>query len=245
MEKSTSGTPAPQDTYIDACDGDITDGDDYTISGDKQILQEGAWRTLKRLGEVEAPAPVLGKKRAHNFEDSTAEAEEPTTAKRRRGAIDQLMETAAPVQSRDIIDLTSSSPPREEAIYISSLVEDNSGNEDDVSFILLIISIIQIPFSPQLQMLIDDAERRAEAFERAAAMLREQASMAKASKIWLRLLKCRGMGNDVINMVSDVQRYEKTSRKVDKTWATGTDKLADRQVANTMGYVGGVNIAHK
>lgn len=46
-------------------------------------------------------------------------------------------------------------------------------------------------------------------------------------------------------MVSDIRRHEKTSRKVDKTWATGADKLSDRRVANTMGYVGGVGTTQK
>ena len=48
----------------------------------------------------------------------------------------------------------------------------------------------------------------------------------------------RKLGDDVINMVSDIHRHEKTGRKRDTTWGIGKDKLAKRRIENTMGYVG-------
>lgn len=144
IQKSVNGTPASQGAYVDESDSDITDGDDYTMSGNKQILKGGAWCALEVLGGIATPGPILGKRHAHQHssEGLTAESKEQTVVKRHRGPIQSFMDTMPPAGSPDMIDLTSSSPPREQAIYISSSVEDNSGNEDDVSFISLIIFII-------------------------------------------------------------------------------------------------------
>jgi hypothetical protein len=79
--------------------------------------------------------------------------------------------------------------------------------------------------------------KRAEAFERAAKILRAQVSHRSASRIWQKSVSDRGVGNDVINLVSDVQWFEETGRKRGTTWGEGKDKVQKRRVQNTMGYV--------
>ena len=77
---------------------------------------------------------------------------------------------------------------------------------------------------------------RAEAFERAAKILRAQVSHRNASRIWQTSVSDRGVGNDVINLVSDVQWFEETGRKRGTTWGEGKDKVQKGRVQNTMGY---------
>lgn len=48
--------------------------------------------------------------------------------------------------------------------------------------------------------------------------------------------KKRKFGEDVSNLVGDVRRVEKTSRKRDRMWPFAGDKIAQRQLKNTMGY---------
>jgi len=79
--------------------------------------------------------------------------------------------------------------------------------------------------------------KRAEAFEHAAKILRAQVSHRKASRIWQKSVSDRGVGNDVISLVSDVQWFEETGRKRGTTWGEGKDKVHKRRVQNTMGYV--------
>ena len=76
----------------------------------------------------------------------------------------------------------------------------------------------------QLDGLLDDMIKRAEAFERAAKILRTQASHRNASRIWQKSVSDRGVGNDVINLVSDVRWFEETGVKRGTTWGEGKDK---------------------
>ena len=46
----------------------------------------------------------------------------------------------------------------------------------------------------------------------------------------------RKLGNDVMDFVADVQRFENTGRKRDTTWGEGGGKVVKRRVRNTMGY---------
>jgi len=74
--------------------------------------------------------------------------------------------------------------------------------------------------------------QRASHFQRAAEILLKQAEFG--SRIWMKSVADRGVGNDVIHLVKDIRRFEKTSRKRDTTWADKKDKTDKRRMRNTM-----------
>jgi hypothetical protein len=76
--------------------------------------------------------------------------------------------------------------------------------------------------------------KRADDFEKAAAIFRAQA--AGRNPIWMSAMVRRDIGKDVSLMVSDIQKYESTGLKRDNTWGKKGNKEANRCMQNTMGY---------
>ena len=76
--------------------------------------------------------------------------------------------------------------------------------------------------------------QRAQGFEQAAKIFREQARYQ--NPIWLRSVKDQNLGHDVSNLVSDVHHYEGSARTRGTTWAQAGDKSETRRMKNTMGY---------
>ncbi|KAH0579502.1 hypothetical protein H2248_002358 [Termitomyces sp. 'cryptogamus'] len=75
----------------------------------------------------------------------------------------------------------------------------------------------------------------ADKFEEAARILRSQAVLQQSS-IWMRHIQNHRIGSDVIDLVDDILRYEKTGRKRDTMWADGRGKVDKRRALNTIGY---------
>lgn len=98
-------------------DGNITDGDDHIWTGDQEILAGGGgWKT--QLSEKNISL-VLGKR---TRQDRDSERTDPHTCKKSRNAstsagpsVSNAPETPVHIVPHDVIDLTMSSPPREEA----------------------------------------------------------------------------------------------------------------------------------
>jgi hypothetical protein len=76
--------------------------------------------------------------------------------------------------------------------------------------------------------------QKAEAFEEAAKILRSQ--IPHRSRIWMKSIIDRKLGDDVTNFVADIRRFESTGHKRDTTWGEGGKKVEKRRVQNTMGY---------
>ncbi|KAK6992406.1 hypothetical protein R3P38DRAFT_3331190 [Favolaschia claudopus] len=91
---------------------------------------------------------------------------------------------------------------------------------------------------------IEFAKKCAQDLRAAAALLEEQASNPKKSKIWLRAVSNNKIGADVSKLVDDVQLFKKTARSRQPTWARKGDKSSQRYTRNTMGlYIADENIA--
>ncbi|KAF8187532.1 hypothetical protein BJ912DRAFT_970082 [Pholiota molesta] len=79
--------------------------------------------------------------------------------------------------------------------------------------------------------------KQADALEYAAKMFRRQATETRNSDIWIASIVRRKVAQPVVDLVADVRRHEKTGRTRDTTWGQGKDKISQRRVNNTMGYV--------
>jgi hypothetical protein len=74
----------------------------------------------------------------------------------------------------------------------------------------------------------------AEDFEKAAAILRSQ--VPHRNKLWMSSIVKRNVGADVSELVTDIRKFESTSRTRETTWARNGDKEGRRRIQNTMGY---------
>ncbi|KAJ7882346.1 hypothetical protein B0H14DRAFT_2565337 [Mycena olivaceomarginata] len=86
----------------------------------------------------------------------------------------------------------------------------------------------------QVDAFVTHLQKRADKFEQAAAILRAQ--VPRRNKLWMSSVVNGDIGRDVSQMVTDIHRFERTSRVRDTTWAKNRDKEGRRQMQNTIGY---------
>ncbi|XP_006462497.1 hypothetical protein AGABI2DRAFT_119353 [Agaricus bisporus var. bisporus H97] len=82
---------------------------------------------------------------------------------------------------------------------------------------------------------VDRALHLAKIFRRASEIFTEQAKSRSA--LWLRSISHRGIGNDLEQLVKDIERVEGSARKRDTTWGLAEGRQGRQRVANTMGYI--------
>lgn len=66
-------------------------------------------------------------------------------------------------------------------------------------------------------------------------MAAEQAEVGDI--IWVKSILRRGVGQDLENLVKDVERYKNGNRSRHTTWAMSGDRQERRRRDNTMGFV--------
>ncbi|KAJ7804221.1 hypothetical protein B0H14DRAFT_3775469 [Mycena olivaceomarginata] len=124
------------------------------------------------------------------------------------------------------VDGSSSDDAAEvQRMFFPSFNGEHSDNEEEVNF----------NFSFQIDGYSAHLLKRAEEFERAAAIFRAQ--VPHRNRIWMSSMVKQDVGRDVGNLVKDIHRYESSSRVRDTTWARKKgDKEEQRRIKNTMGY---------
>ncbi|KAG6848311.1 hypothetical protein H0H93_001313, partial [Arthromyces matolae] len=175
------------DTGMALLDGGITDGDDHKwIRGDVETLRGGGgWEELKKGKQV-------SKSRKHKLDEDSSSSPAPEVPAKR------------PHIDSSIIDLTNSSPapeddvpPIEEVPVIdlrsSSPFEYDCGDENE------------------LDIYREKIAAKAQALEKAAKILRDPSF--KPDQILMKHLAEGKFGNDVVDWVNDIERFEKTERR--------------------------------
>ncbi|KAF8189700.1 hypothetical protein BJ912DRAFT_1058950 [Pholiota molesta] len=126
-----------------------------------------------------------------------------------------------PRTDSEIIDLTPTSPLREEYPFGRAEVLDASGfdygSEDEL----------------ELDELCEDLEQAAKDLEQAAQVLRQQITYRK--QVWLKTAKER-IGHSVSEFVKDIDNIERTGGKRITTWGEGKSKEEKRLSKLAMGY---------
>ncbi|KAJ7756442.1 hypothetical protein DFH07DRAFT_742802 [Mycena maculata] len=101
---------------------------------------------------------------------------------------------------------------------------DGSGGIDDP---------LIIPSSPVSQEFI---KKRITELQNGINILQGQLATPVHSKIWLKSMKARNIGQDVAHMVNDVRHFTQTGTTRPTTWGKAGNKASIRYTQNTMGY---------
>ncbi|PPQ78411.1 hypothetical protein CVT26_007765 [Gymnopilus dilepis] len=190
-------------------DGAVTDGDDHTWSGNRELL----------AGDEEPWHAIIG-----NAPNAKGNAR-----KRPREEIEPENPIHSPKQARaiEVIDLTNSSPGQAEFELPSMEVDIPERASSSVGY----------GSGDELEVdeLRDRLQERAERLIRAGQIIMSQ--IPHNNLVWMRSIDRRDLGRDAIDMADDVDRFERAGRNRDTTWAQGKSKAERRRAMNTMGYV--------
>ncbi|KAG6848130.1 hypothetical protein H0H93_003112 [Arthromyces matolae] len=209
----------PQIGIVEGLSGSITDGDDHDWEGKHDDLKSSQWRDL---GDFTLP-----KKRGGILLVKNASIEVEHVNKRRRlhNIVDLTNSSPSPEETAPIPSYNTPPSQDHEIIDISASSPSPSGIVDGVSESILSWNDCN---DSEDEMEVDHYEqeirKKIEAFRAAAQIMSDQLECKTRTRIWMKSVCDRKLGNDVMEFVDDIRRHEKTGRKRVTTWGDGGGK---------------------